>query len=518
MNELPLVALVVVLKQLPYPDLVRCRSVSKLWRHLIDHSVDKQELILFVETHRRPLWWEHNGKQINLQNSLQANFSVFESKPFFTLFKWVKRLFLSFNYFYFSQHWTNNLAMNLGSLQNLQIDYQVPISLSESGLTKFRLALQNLKTFCFSPFLFPKEQMERLFEFWLDCDRLTHLYTKTDFIFESNSMIDQVAPNLRVFFAGQIDYKEPLNFPNLETLGACNAPDTQFLVQNFPSLKEFYFAITFTLASTETEANDSIREFLVNIEMAKREVNVYWQGMKFTRENLDRNIQALVRTTNGGTEPIAILFTDKSLNYFKANPSILDFKHLAYSGDHTACLTESFEVQLDEHVDPDLIKGLREKFYSVYINDLNRQLDVPKLGNLFQFVSILRVLGDPSHKQTAYNTLPAIFPNVRMLGLFSVEWVDLSFVSEFKHLYSLNLKKPLSWTVLDRIITNCPFLFVVYYRQKEKQIYVNRIYKYIEAPERRFQLRFPTGLSSETLFFKEKSQLLECMLKNGLLL
>ena len=237
MEQLPLLALVEVLKQLPYADLLRSRRVSKQWKHLIDHSVSKHELILFIETPRRSIWWEHSGAPINLANWIQVNRSVFISEPFFMIFKNVKRLLFSFNHFFFSQRFTHNLASNFDStLEHLQIDFLVNWSLNESNV--FRLALRNLQSFSFVG----KNHVQvnsRFFLFSLNCDRLTQLYLSANLTLENNSMIARLASNLRVLSAWWINYKEPVEFPNLEVLICANAPSTQWLISCLPNLKRF---------------------------------------------------------------------------------------------------------------------------------------------------------------------------------------------------------------------------------------------------------------------------------------
>ena len=132
-NELPSVALVAVLEHLLTGDLVRCRRVNKLWRHLIDHSISKNELVLFVECHPQAAWWVHRGGEaIRLEEAIRANYALFESETYFGLFKRVKRMFLSFTNLCFKQEWAEKFVSHFGAtLEHLQIDYETTTSLSD---------------------------------------------------------------------------------------------------------------------------------------------------------------------------------------------------------------------------------------------------------------------------------------------------------------------------------------------------------------------------------------------------
>lgn len=282
----------------------------------------------------RPNWWEHSGEAVNLENCVQANYGVFLSEPFFTLFKGVKRLFLSFNVFFFNQELTDKLARHFSySLENLQIDYLNSRSWEESR--QFRLALRNLRTFCYSKQLRFGDCFES-FIFSLDCDRLTHLYANTNITFERDSFIARVAPNLRVLFANWITYKEEsLEFPNLELLLCCNAPGNKFLISNLPSLKEFHFASQFT--QNLTEARHLIGDFLMAVEKKKRKLDVFWLGLKFNLDNLDRNLTALgcSRAVGPGIESKTLTYLSKT---FKENSSMLNFNYTRYTGEFTTGL------------------------------------------------------------------------------------------------------------------------------------------------------------------------------------
>ena len=498
MDELPSLALVAVLGCLPFEDLIRCRRVSKLWRHLIDHTVSKLELILFVETRPRPNWWEFNGEAVNLEHSVQANYSVFTSKPFFTMFRRIRRLFLSFNHFAFSQKLTNNLASNFGdTLEHLQIDFHTNGSLVSNR--EFKLSLNNLLSFSFSKKIrfesYPKD-----FNFSLDCNRLTHLYANSCLTNESKTMFARVASNLKVLFAADIFYEERIEFPNLEVLGCYEAPDTQFLVSCLPSLKEFHFLNSFP--QSQTIAQRSINEFLGRIESEKRKVDVFWLGIKFTLKNSDRIFQFQIFA-----EKFGVRITSLTLDCFKENASTLNFKYLRYTGDYPVVYLDSFGDQLDEDLDQKLISDLAKILHTVFMYDVHRPLDELRVPNLFQFVSKLLVTKDL--KQPDLDALPRIFPHLRVFQWrgMPTRIVDFSFVSRFKNLCLCSTRMAVPLASLDQMLTDCPHLNFVSFPGKEKAIYIQIFYRHLMQSDRRFGLGFKPN-SRNLFYFKEKEELL----------
>ena len=516
MNELPSVALVVVLNHLPYADLVRYRPVCKLWRHLIDHSVDKRDLILFVETNRRPSWWAHNEQVVNLRSSLQANYAAFWSMTFFGLFNGVKRLSLCFSEFFYQQKLFDNLARHFGSsLEHLQIDYESTFNIEEEYageiITQFKLAFRCLKTFCFS------KPMDRIvpndFEFVFDCDQLTHLLYP-DLTFKSHSLTARVVSNLRVLFVKWLTYSKPLKLPHLQVLGSGNAPGAQFLASCLPSLLEFYFSTSFT--ENPTEANNSISEFLGTVERANRKVDVFWLGLKFTQENLRSNLQTLTQLMPGEESKIEI--GTETLNYYKENRSIVNFGYLRYTRDFRVNCSDSFADQLDENADRDLMDNLAASLSTVRMGPLTESFNVAKLADLFQFVGGFLV---NKIKPTDYDLLPVIFPDVRTLFLHPgvPDSIDLSFISEFKNLCIVSIRKPLSLALLNRILTNCPYLSQVHSRKEEKNISIKKAYKYI-WPSFGHHLAVGSSLiftgQPKIFWFIKKEKLFEALVKYDL--
>ena len=513
-NELPSLALLMVLEHLPTGDLVRCRRVNKLWRHLIDHSVIKRQLVLFVESDPRPHWWVHRGGEaIDLEEAIQANYAVFESETFFGLFKRVRRMFLSFNNFYFKQEWADKFANHFGAtLEHLQIDYEATTSLSGSR-TEFRMALKNLLTFCFSErsycldFPWP-------FTIRVDSNRLTHLYDdNSDLVFRSNTFIARIAPNLRELFVQRIIYEEPLEFPNLQRLGCCNPPSSSFLTACLPSLREFYFPTNF--AVNRNEVSQSVRALVWRTENEARNLDVFWFGMKFTQENLTRNLYAISQIAHEQERYPAPVVTAETLDYFRENRSIFNFYHLRYGGQYSIFYSDSFADRLDVNMDRELVESLRANLFSVFTWDLKREFDVPKLAGLFQCVSraLMSSIGD----RQQYEHLSTIFPNLRRLtlGYEMPKELDFSFLSRFKSLFALAVMRPLSLLVVDQILTNCQYLygFTASSQESENPYFVRRGYRHIIPPEKRFDVRFPS-LESEAVFFKEKEEVLEYLAKN----
>ena len=519
MEDLPCVALVVVLEHLPYGDLIRFRSVNKLWRHLIDHSVSKRELLLFVSTEPCPNRWVHSGEEMNLSNTVRANYSVFKPAPFFMLFSRVRRLFLSFNHFAFSQKLTDNLVSNFSTLEHLQIDCQSSSSLDES--TTFRLALRNLQTFSFGEHYINQvdtPENPTAFLFSLDCDRLTELYD-ISLSSKDNPFIARVAPNLKVLVTNRINYDTAPEFPNLEILCCSNVPDTRFLVACLPKLREFCFANCVVKLSSEGE--EMINEFLQRIEEQRRKVDVFWLGLKFTLENSGRLFDALKQS--GLPNYLGQFeYAPESLNFFKGKSSSTNFHPIHHLFECSVTYADSFGDQLDEHADRELIENLAKSWRNVILESkISGKFDVAKLSSLFRFVRVLELY--QILEQSEFDALPTIFPDLRVFYMHldgmpfftSLEGVDFSFVSKFKNLYEFHMLAQLPLAALDRMLTDCRHLGLVAFAGKEKELYVRIRPKQFVQRGRRFQLSF-TRTALECFYFKEKNSFLEFLDVNDL--
>ena len=517
MDELPSLVLVALLEHLPYADLLRCRQVSKLWKQLIDHSVSKHQLILFVEANRQPTWWEHNGEPVNLANSLKANYSTFKSATFFEIFKSVKSLLLSFGHFFGSESLVDSLTSHFGDiLEHLQIDCQSNSSL-EGDQREFKLALKNLQTFCFHT----KSRFRNFFkpfDLWpVQCDRLTQLYTDAEIASEVSQTIDhrlliaQLAPNLTVLFANRISLEsleslgETLTFPRLQCLGCGEAPDAQFLTFALPSLSEFHFVTG--LVDDLPEARRSIDEFLKFVKRQGRKVDVFWLGMKFTLENLDRNLAVLSQL-----KPFGTVCTATTVAYFKENRSILNFDRR--SVDLPIFYSDTLANQLNDQVDRQLISSLRRCLSTVFLEESHRELDVPKLAGLFKLVNKLVLT---QLKRNQFDALPTIFPYLRVfyLSLRVVQNIDLTFVSAFKSLYLFHVDSPPPLATLSQLLTKCRYLHLVSFEHGDREIVIRIGCRYVVPSERRFDLRL--SLTSENgMHFDTKENLLEYLFDNQL--
>lgn len=517
MDELPSLVLVALLEHLPYADLLRCRRVSKLWRQLIDHSVSKRQLILFVDANRQPTWWEHSGAPANLVNSLQANYSAFKSTTFFEIFKNVKCLLLSFGHFFGSESLVDSLTSHFGdTLEHLQIDCQSNSSLDE-GRREFKVALKNLRTFCFhtrSRF----RNFFRPFDLWpVQCDRLTQLYTGAEITFEDAQTIDhrlliaRLAPNLTVLFGNRISLEslealgDTLTFPRLQCLACGEAPGTRFLTSGLPSLSEFHFVTG--LVDELAEARSSIGEFLKIVERLARKLDVFWLGMKFTLENLDRNLAALSHL-----KPFGTVCTATTMAYFKENSLILNFDRRTV--DLPVFYSDALANQLNDQVDRQLIGSLRRCLSTVFLEESHRQLDVPKLAGLFRLVSKLVLT---QLERTQFDALPTIFPYLRVfyLSLSVLQNIDLTFVSAFKSLYLFHVDSPPPLATLSQVLTKCRYLHLVSFEHGDREIVIRIGCRHVVPPGRRFDLRLSLTVENG-LPFDTKENLLEYLFDNQL--
>ena len=93
-SDLPELALIRVLNLLSVRDQLNARLVCMRWMFITDSSVRKDELILFLEIYPRPVYWFHDGREVNLDNALMissqqsalGNFKVLKSEFFLSYF------------------------------------------------------------------------------------------------------------------------------------------------------------------------------------------------------------------------------------------------------------------------------------------------------------------------------------------------------------------------------------------------------------------------------------------------
>ena len=79
--NLPDVALIRVLNCLSVYDQLNARLVCRRWKFIVDSSVRKDELVLFLEIYPRPVYWFHNGREVDLGNSfLISNLEAMENE------------------------------------------------------------------------------------------------------------------------------------------------------------------------------------------------------------------------------------------------------------------------------------------------------------------------------------------------------------------------------------------------------------------------------------------------------
>ena len=95
-NDLPELALIQVFQHLRPFDQQNIRLVCKKWNVLIIEEIPRTELVLLVRIPEMPLFWTHNHRPVNLDNSIAIKLNkIQKSTSFKRLFKSVKRLFIA---------------------------------------------------------------------------------------------------------------------------------------------------------------------------------------------------------------------------------------------------------------------------------------------------------------------------------------------------------------------------------------------------------------------------------------
>ena len=71
--DLPEVALIRVLNHLPVRNQLNARLVCRHWKQITDSSVQRDELILFLEIYPRSIYWYYDGREVDLGNAFLVN-------------------------------------------------------------------------------------------------------------------------------------------------------------------------------------------------------------------------------------------------------------------------------------------------------------------------------------------------------------------------------------------------------------------------------------------------------------
>lgn len=303
--HLPELTLIRVLGYLPVRDQLNVRLVCKHWKLINDNSVRRNELILFLEIYPRPLYWFHNGSEVDLGNAfLVSDLRSMKGEFFLRHFRKVRRLMIAHTMNTPSEKFVKQIQASFPELEHLQFN-SLGHKCCYSGLRTLvyetDLNLANLQTFYSQAGDMP---------LGLHCPRLTELYVYSHLnINETDEQTKLCIQNLRFLLVQKLTYPPNFEFSNLEVF-YFNNPSPPISLGDFPRLKELH------CFDAVSKVYDGLKDLLENLLEQKRslkrdELRVYFDGFElkddleplnaylepnvpFCRLNLNENVLRII--------------------------------------------------------------------------------------------------------------------------------------------------------------------------------------------------------------------------------
>ena len=450
--DLPEVALIRALNYLPVCDQLNARLVCRHWRLITDSFVRRDELALFYESYPMPVFWFHNGSEVNPGNAyLLIDLEVLKNEFFLRYFRRVRRLVIALNVGTPSEEFLEAIQTSFPQLEHLQFNMlgsKYQFSRNRKLVYETTLQLPNLRTFYSEAGDMPLV---------LHCPRLTDLFVYSELTINrtTDEQTKLCIQNLRFLLVQELTYPLEFEFSNLEVL-YYNESSSTITLSDFPRLKELhYFSLTFR--------REGLRDALENLLEQKR--NLKRDGLKFYFDGFELKerpeefevLDYYVRLD----EPLNDLSLNENVLWLiKKGSSILKFNLLRK------------EIRMSDRLDDELV-GLPEgdelvesMFKSVHriIFDQPLTRDSPNLFELsdrFRYVSCVSVTVELS--QALLDRLPDALPHLVYFSyhpkFFSDHFLNFEFVGRFKSLHRFGIHcNVLSIDELRSIVNNCKLL------------------------------------------------------------
>lgn len=484
-------------------DLLKFRSVCKLWKSIIDKVLEENdELILFLDNplQNTPVW-KYNGKRINLKRSLSISHLKLSNENFRSVFKKIKKL-LIYSYSPFEENEFNAksdfIKFLSDNLVHIQLDEKRRHSIFPNNFTT-TIEFKRLKTFHSFNHTKTKPDERTLNNLIFHNLEQLSLWNLT-----ININTYQFIKNLKFLSVVRLEFQANFELPNLEIICFSDCT-TEFDLGMFPKLKELHYDIyTFSQVNYMQILLDQMAMY------EKNDLDLYVKGIKFRNE-----------------------FRGKKVNYQNPFHSIIDwrsnikqeyldylesFDHLEYESD-LECrwsleLTKE-SINSLENMNLELRKKLLDKITCCHIS---KDFNITSIGIVFESCdTILFGQSDPFINSLFLSKNYHLnFPNVKCIQhftrhltldfrLINHKSMSLSFLSNFPILREINLYNiMILFEDLKNLISNCHYLnYLSFSNFKNCKIsFDKRVY----LPHKKKVLEFDSKLS--LLDYLEKERIL----------
>ena len=470
--DLPEVALIQVQNNLSIRDQLNVRLVCRYWKLVNETLVRRDELVLFFGIPPRPIYWLHDGRDVNSANAfLVKYFECMKSQFFLRYFPQVRRLMIAHTaIIQTSQPLIELIQASFLQLEHLQfnaLNLRFTYQESRKFVYETNFHLPNLRTFYSQTGDMP---------LGLHCPRLTELYvySKLNITEQTDSQTKLCIQRLRLLLVQALTYPPDFEFSNLEFL-YFNQPFS-FRLNNFPRLKELHY-----FHGVSEVRRGMLRDALVSFREQKRalkrnEIKFYFDGQLFEDERKIGDFEILGYLEVDHPR-CALDLTACSLRRIKDGSASFKFDLLS----HDLLVTGSSDDELmGLPVNDRLIEQMFRSTISIlFMTRISKQwLNLFQLSTRFSYVFYVDICYEL--KQDLLNTLPFVLPNLVHFGylpeFFSDHFVNFEFVSRFKSLYLFLIhRRVISMAEVRLIFEKCKFLGNVdFYRPNDVKISIFR--------------------------------------------
>ena len=285
--DLPEVALIRVLNYLPVLDQIKnARLVCRHWKQLTDSSVQRDELLLFLEIYPRPVYWYHDGREADLSNALLVNQLGFLENEFsLKCFRRLRKLMVVSRIGVVHKRLFKQVEVSCQQLEHLQFSYlgcKFPLEFDVICRSFFYQTnhLANLRTF-YSEAGLPRR---------LDFPQLTELYVYSHIKFKDNigEKTRLSIKNLRTLFCRALTYPPGFEFSNLEIFYFNSFLRSPIIIlSDFPRLKEIHhFEVVWEYDfGSFPRIKDALENLLEQKRILKRDqLRIYLDGFELKNQ------------------------------------------------------------------------------------------------------------------------------------------------------------------------------------------------------------------------------------------
>lgn len=418
-SALPPEMLSQILQHLSLADLVKLKSVCKLWNELISSNVKVTGLVVDTIADIRPFWRNTPFKPFDNRQMEVCHAELFfrnRHKPILSRLKYLR---LNCGFTFSAKSLELSLINSFSELLRLDINYQL-YGYLDVNLEKLEiLQIWN----------------NRSASVRLDCPKLRVLLYEA----EGAGLLHVARPSVVELTTGMYGYELAENFENLEILKCSSEP--KFLSERtltmLPKLKRLYYDGSLFILGCWYSGLAGVREllerFIASKNVLKRtDLQFYLGGVRLT-DNLNE-IDFGVRQEDGTIE----IVSDEYFyirNYDRLQDGPLEF---VYEANYSSLMSATDQVPADyfdrfpniEAITADRRVGNQEHFLW-YLQNLK--------GKICQLT-----LENSALDQSFYDSLPAFCSPYNFMQISEDQELNYGFLGEFEYLENTNISQELT--------------------------------------------------------------------------